>query len=193
MKQILTLTADGYWDLLNPTPDKVNFDTIAKVLAQLPRYNAHTSKPYSVAEHSMWVAHLACEMFGKCAVGPALIHDAHEAYVGDITSPVAAALVALGAGDALERLKTAHDRAIYTAAGIAWPLPAAIREQVAQSDALIHAVEMRLLFPDHALADDQMEPHVAENIEWAIKQAEDLGLYFAKPEAVFREYLLQIL
>lgn len=77
----------------------------------------------------------------------ALIHDAHEAHLGDITSPVMAAL-ATEAGDELLRLKAQHDAAIYPAAGLPWPLPAGWGAVIIAADLVALATERRdLLAP----------------------------------------------
>lgn len=95
------LTADR--DLLDPPPV---IDDIAHALAQINRFTGHCSRPYSVAEHSLLCRHLAM-MDGKpVSVQLAcLMHDAHEAYTGDTSSP---AKVAIGPGwAAFERRQAA--------------------------------------------------------------------------------------
>lgn len=57
---------------------------IARALTFLNRFNGHTSRPYSVAEHSLWVARLVPEQ-DKLA---ALLHDATEAFIGDMVKPL---------------------------------------------------------------------------------------------------------
>lgn len=57
---------------------------IAMVLSRLCRFNGHTKRFYSVAEHSVFVSHLTHE---DCAL-EGLLHDASEAFTGDITQPL---------------------------------------------------------------------------------------------------------
>jgi hypothetical protein len=61
---------------------------VAWSLSQVNRFVGHARRPYSVAEHSLLVADLA-ERDGKSAAVQlaCLLHDAHEAYVGDVGSP----------------------------------------------------------------------------------------------------------
>lgn len=64
-------------------------DEIAHALALINRFTGHTSRPYSVAEHSVLVCDIAAGM-GLDAHGQmaALMHDAHEAYCGDVPTPI---------------------------------------------------------------------------------------------------------
>ena len=76
------------WDIADPKPDAVCLDDLAWALAGIPRYNAHTSRFYSVAEHSVLLALHAvrADQLGLARV--LLLHDASEAYLGDLASPV---------------------------------------------------------------------------------------------------------
>lgn len=57
---------------------------IAHALSNICRFGGHTIEHYSVAEHSILVAALAPEDFKL----EALLHDAAEAYVGDVIKPL---------------------------------------------------------------------------------------------------------
>lgn len=66
---------------------------IASSLAKINRFTGHTTRPYSVAEHSLLCANIAEQLGLSLHVQlAALMHDAHEAYTGDCTSPVKRAL-----------------------------------------------------------------------------------------------------
>jgi hypothetical protein len=68
-------------------------EDIAHALAQTNRFNGHAKRPYSVAEHSLLVADIAAGRGATAVVQLAcLMHDAHEAYTGDQTSPIKWAL-----------------------------------------------------------------------------------------------------
>jgi hypothetical protein len=70
---------------LNPfelKPEDVVIEDIAHSLACLNRFCGHTSRPISVGQHSVYVARL-CE--GTRFEMKALLHDAAEAYFGEIT------------------------------------------------------------------------------------------------------------
>jgi len=69
---------------LSPKPDDIDITDIAHALSQQCRYNGHCKTFYSVAEHSVLVAsrlHPGIALAG-------LLHDAAEAYLSDIPSPI---------------------------------------------------------------------------------------------------------
>ena len=76
-------------DLNNFKPGDVDLMDIAHNLAVLPRFAGNTSRPYSVLEHSVMVMQMTSEMKATPDVMmQALLHDATEAYIGDIPAPV---------------------------------------------------------------------------------------------------------
>ena len=70
-----------------PLAVSISIDDIASHLSKICRYNGATNCFYSVAEHSVRAASLAA-IFGRQAQFAVLMHDAHEAYVGDIVRPL---------------------------------------------------------------------------------------------------------
>lgn len=81
------------FDLLDPRPEQVSILDIAHALSMICRYTGHAREHYSVAEHSVFVAQHVLEETGDRALAWAgLVHDAHEAYVGDVASPIKVAL-----------------------------------------------------------------------------------------------------
>lgn len=71
-------------DLATFTAAEVEITDIVKPLSQLCRFTGHTNRFYSVAEHSVRCSWLVPEGFAL----EALLHDAHEAYIGDIATPM---------------------------------------------------------------------------------------------------------
>ena len=67
-----------------PRVEEINIIDIAHALSLLCRFTGHTEQFYSVAEHCIRVAQLV-EPKDKLA---ALLHDASEAYLGDISTPL---------------------------------------------------------------------------------------------------------
>ena len=62
----------------------VDIKDIAFHLARIRRFNGAAKANCSVALHSIIVSHLVPEEYAQAA----LLHDAHEAYIGDISTPV---------------------------------------------------------------------------------------------------------
>jgi 5'-deoxynucleotidase YfbR-like HD superfamily hydrolase len=74
-----------YYDDLKPEVIKIL--DIAHSLSQICRFTGHTKKFYSVAQHSVIVANAQTTIAEKRA---GLLHDATEAYVNDLPSPLKA-------------------------------------------------------------------------------------------------------
>lgn len=74
-------------DLAAPTPDMIDIEDIAHALSLLCRYNGHVEYHYSVAQHSCLVHDLLLGFPREIAFA-GLMHDAAEAYVGDMGSPL---------------------------------------------------------------------------------------------------------
>ena len=87
MTWILTHSGQQF-DLLRPTAGMIKPLDIAHALSNLCRFNGHTRTHYSVAQHSLIVASLVPAKHQLAA----LLHDATEAYVGDMTRPLKAVL-----------------------------------------------------------------------------------------------------
>jgi hypothetical protein len=84
------ITASGNsFDLSEPKAEQVSLEDVAQALSLTCRYNGHIPFFYSVAEHSFRVAHWL-ENSGEYpeVVLTGLLHDAAEAYVGDMVRPL---------------------------------------------------------------------------------------------------------
>lgn len=71
-------------DLLNPDPGQICLEDIAMGLYHVPRFMGQTRSHYSVAAHSASVASLVHDEYKLAA----LLHDATEAYIGDVPTPL---------------------------------------------------------------------------------------------------------
>jgi hypothetical protein len=71
-------------DLNNPTPAMISLNDIATGLANICRFGGQLANHYSVAEHTLLVWHLAPARLKQTA----LLHDASEAYLGDVIKPL---------------------------------------------------------------------------------------------------------
>lgn len=75
-------------DIPSPKPGQVCIEDVATQLSRLPRFAGATQVPWNVAAHSLHCAALAeAEGWPPGAQLAALLHDAHEAYMGDVPSP----------------------------------------------------------------------------------------------------------
>jgi hypothetical protein len=73
-----------YIDVFNPKPDQILIEDIAHALSNQPRFGGHMHTFYSVAQHSTVVASYVPARHKLAA----LMHDASEAYLLDIPTPI---------------------------------------------------------------------------------------------------------
>jgi hypothetical protein len=132
------------WDFATPNEELVDWYDIAHALSNLCRFNGHTSHHYSVAEHSVHVHDTVAKLTDDQNIRLyALLHDAHEAYLGDVTTPLANTMSARLPGFAAlwGGLKDAHDTAIFQAAEIILADPAEAYELVKGADVSVMMAE----------------------------------------------------
>jgi uncharacterized protein len=121
-------------DLLDPTPMDIEIEDIAHGLAFVARWNGqtHGDWPYSVAEHSLLVERIFSRMNPK--EGPrwqlaALLHDGPEYVIGDMISPVKAAV-----GPGYSALDDRLTAAIHLRFGLPATLPVIIKKAIKAAD-----------------------------------------------------------
>jgi uncharacterized protein len=146
-------------EMVHPDPREVDFAEIAETLSMINRFTGCAEKPVSVALHTtICVAAARALKATPTQVAHVLLHDAHEARIGDIATPVAQALAAVADGlndnlratqcgsyvvrEAIAELKDRHDRAIWRAAGLDEP-DAATRALVKRCDVIALMTERR--------------------------------------------------
>lgn len=106
-------------DLLDIQPEDVTAEALADALAKLNRFSGRSPEPWPVATHSVLVERLC-----RPDLGPwALLHDAHETILGDMTTPAVELIAHAGQvpdlGDRIAMVKGRIDRVI----GAAWGVP----------------------------------------------------------------------
>ncbi len=132
-------------DLLDPTPLDIEIEDIAHGLAFVARWNGQTAGdfPYSVAEHSLLVEEIFTRQNPGIAARwrlAALLHDAPEYVLGDMISPVKAA-IGSGYGELDARLTAA----VHLRFGLPAVLPGEIKRAIKAADkvsAWMEAVEI---------------------------------------------------
>lgn len=162
--------SDRAFDLLKPDPAQVDFDIdVAEALARIARFTGHVrSGPYSVAQHSAVGADVVFRDTGSREAAAAfLLHDGRECALGDKSSPVKWAEIAIvremfgetAASQirlALVELGKRADRAIYAAAGMG---PDGCPERWR---ALVHEYDIRMLATERRLLGRSPAPWVPE-------------------------------
>jgi hypothetical protein len=88
----ITTATGAEVSLQQPRLASINLASIAHHLAQINRFTGAACRPYSVAEHSLLVCEIAEREFNLPSHGllAALLHDAHEAFTNDLSTPVKA-------------------------------------------------------------------------------------------------------
>lgn len=90
MTIMLTRTARRF-DLAAPTPFMVCIEDVAWHLSLINRFTGATARPYSVAEHCLFVVEILERLFvptNHMLLRAGLLHDAPEAYTSDLSSPM---------------------------------------------------------------------------------------------------------
>lgn len=140
-------------DLLDPSPLDIEIEDIAHGLAFVARWNGQTvgNYPYSVAEHSIFVEELFSRLNPQADRKwklAALLHDAPEYVIGDMISPVKAAV-----GPNYEDLDQRLTAAINLRFGLPAKIPELIKKQIKRADKLsawLEAVQIAGFSKDEA-------------------------------------------
>ena len=129
------LTAKGRcFDFTRPGDCLIDIEEIAHALAHICRYTGHVREVYWVAQHSLLVARLVPLEHARAG----LLHDAAEAYIGDVAAPLK---MLLPDYKAIERQVEA---VVFSRLGLPDQMPDCVRE----ADQAIRAVELRDLMPE---------------------------------------------
>lgn len=80
----LTTYMGNQIDPMSPDPQDICITDISHALSNMCRFSGNTTEFYSVAEHSLRVASLVPREYKL----EALLHDATEAYLGDVPTPI---------------------------------------------------------------------------------------------------------
>jgi uncharacterized protein len=128
----IMLRSGALFDFLDPWSSSFTIEDIAHGLSNICRYAGQCRKFYSVAEHSIYVSHVAQEF-----EYPALMHDAAEAFLGDITRPLKQLV------PEFKRIEAEVERVIFSRFGIEWPVP----PEVKSADLKVLAAEQAQIMP----------------------------------------------
>lgn len=125
-------THDGHFlHLANPKPETIGIGAIAHALSNLCRFTGHVSEFYSVAQHSLMVSLVVPEEMAR----EGLFHDAQEAYIGDVSTPLKQLL------PGYRDIEEMFESAIAERFGLRWTPEA--RQGVKRADRIMLATERR--------------------------------------------------
>ena len=129
----MTTVSGRVFDLEAPRADALCIEDIAHSLAHICRFGGHTRAHYSVAQHSVHVSQLVPPELAL----EGLLHDATEAYVGDVISPIKVGL---------PLYRDLEDR-VWEAVAARFDLDPVLPLAVKAADTIMLATEIRDLRP----------------------------------------------
>lgn len=91
MEPTIETVSGKFVNVLTPNPDDLLIEDIAWSISRISRFAGHTIplQPYTVGQHSIFVADMIWQETRDIKLALyGLLHDAAEAFIGDIPSPV---------------------------------------------------------------------------------------------------------
>ena len=162
--EILTASGERF-NYLNPIISSIKIDDIASALSKACRFSGHCKGHYSVAQHSVLVSEMVRPEYALYG----LLHDASEAYTGDMNKPLKTLV-----GSAFRDVEDRVQAAIYNKFG----LSAAEPHEVHESDMILLMTEKRDLMHPYTVRCES--EHGYEPLEHTIvgMEREEALIYF---------------
>lgn len=181
---VIQTFSGGTFSIAQPRAQDVRLDDVAHALARQCRFTGHTREFYSVAQHSVLVSQCAMVLYDPDIVDEeeldaarrvgrlGLLHDASEAYLCDVATPVKALLTNYQA------LEDVVQAVVLDAFGVA--ADAADWQLVHDADRFVFLAEVRDLMTPSApvwSSSDRTEIHCrawprGEVVPWSAGEAE---------------------
>jgi hypothetical protein len=145
----IMLQSGAWFDFGAPASSDFTIEDVAHGLANVCRYAGQCRRFYSVAEHSILVSEIAVGLELE-----ALLHDAAEAFMGDIPRPLKQLL------PEYRRIENNVQEAILTRFGLSTPIPLRVKD----ADLRVLAAEQSQIMPpgaDHWAREQNVVPALA--------------------------------
>ena len=123
---IQTFTGIQFY-FLNVQPEQICIEDIAHALSNICRFTGHCNEFYSVAEHSVLVSEYVNHNYTVAG----LLHDAAEAYIGDMARPLK---------KIMSQFRETEKR-IYKVIAEKFGIPEVISAEVKEADTIMLATE----------------------------------------------------
>lgn len=157
---------------MNPQPEMVTIEDIAHALSQTCRWTGHTKWHYSVAQHSVYCSQIVPGDHRLAA----LLHDASEAYLGDMNRPLKHFTPA---GPAYLEIEAPVEKMIFEKFGLPYPMHPSVKEADAQ---MLYAEKAQLMkvteatqYESKKWGTDETEADIAIE-RWTPRRAEKMFL-----------------
>ena len=157
------------FDFHDPKPEQVHLEDVAHALSLLCRYNGHTQRFYSVAEHSVHIAdRIRADGYKAQVQLTGLLHDAAEYIIGDMARPIKVTM------PQFKEAEIIIDKVVAERFGTLYPFPDIIKE-----------LDTRILCDERDQAMSQ-----SKNM-WGVDGLEPIGcrLQFWSPEKAKAKFL----
>jgi uncharacterized protein len=171
----IMLASGNLFDLANPDASDFTLHDIAWGMAHVCRFAGQVQRFYSVAEHCVLVSKLVPPEYRRAA----LLHDASEAFIGDVSRPLKAMLPDYRAIEARVELAIARrflPDLVATDRQEPWPA-------IKAADTAMAMAEAKLLMP---AAPDYWNLTVDADL---LARAHSLNFHFDPPELACRKWL----
>lgn len=147
----------------NPDPEDIIVKDISHALSMLCRYGGHSHHFYSVAEHSVLMSRNFEEQGQPDLARAALMHDATEAYMGDVVRPIKLQL------PLYQEIENGLQRTIFARFGLPLDMPLEVKE----ADLRICNDERAVLMYEREWSIDHLAPLGVDIQHWFPIEAEE--------------------